>query len=127
MLDDSTYIEQVVTAWEDGYKKGLLTFWVLMALQDGEKHVQQIKHYIEETMQTNLTVDEKSLYRSIGRFKKMDLISSQDQPSDNGGPAYKAYVLTATGRQALKLFCDRNILNVFLTPSFKQAIERIKQ
>lgn len=125
MSDSTTYVEQVVTAWEDGYKKGLLTFWVLMALNDGLKHVQQVKEYIEQSMNTNLTVDEKSLYRSMSRFKKMELIYSQDQPSESGGPAFKVYALTETGRRALKLFSERNIEDVFLTPTFQQAIKRI--
>lgn len=125
MSDEITYVEQVVTAWEESYKKGLLTFWVLLALANGDKHMQQIKQYIEEDVRTNMTVDEKSLYRSISRFKKMDLITSRSIPSDNGGPAYKEYALTETGKRSLREFTDRNITNIFLTDAFRHQIRRI--
>ena len=54
------YVEQIVDAWEDSYKKGLLTFWVLTALYESSKHVGEIKLFIEKTARTNLTVDAKN-------------------------------------------------------------------
>lgn len=113
------YVDQVVDAWEDGYKKGLLTFWVLVALHNGPKHMQQIKHYIEVEAPSNLTVDEKSLYRSLTRFRKMDLLEAHDSPSQNGGPPLKLYGLTPVGKDALRLFYERNIGQVFLTKQFQ--------
>ena len=118
MSDNQTYVNQVVDAWEDGYKKGLLTFWVLLALHNGPKHMRQIKMYIEHECHTNITADEKSLYRSMSRFQKMDLVSSYKQQSDAGGPDYKVYQLTKSGRQSLQLFYQRNIADVFLTNEF---------
>jgi DNA-binding PadR family transcriptional regulator len=125
MLENRTYDEQVVEAWEETYKKGLLTFWILLALYRGPKHVQQIKRYIEEEVPTNLTVDEKSLYRSITRFKKMNLITSDDVPSEKGGPALKVYSLAPPGDRALRLFYKRNIANVFLSKEFNKEVKEL--
>jgi DNA-binding PadR family transcriptional regulator len=120
MMNNQTYVEQVVDAWEDGYKKGLLTFWVLLALHNGPKHMRQIKQYIEADATTNLTVDEKSLYRSINRFKKMNLIESRNESSDSGGPPLKVYSLAPPGRETLRLFYERNINQIFLTKEFQK-------
>lgn len=120
MVHNQSYVEQVVDAWEDGYKKGLLTFWVLLALYNGPKHMRQIKQYIENDSASNLTVDEKSLYRSMSRFQKMDLLTSYKEQSDAGGPDFKVYRLTDAGHEALRLFYRRNIENVFLTKVFEK-------
>lgn len=117
-MNDNTYVNQIVYAWEDSYKKGLLTFWILLAIHNGPKYVRQIKTYIESDMATNFTVDEKSLYRSIARFKKMELIVEHDEPSTRGGPTLKVYELSPQGREALKLFYERNIKQIFLTKQF---------
>jgi DNA-binding PadR family transcriptional regulator len=125
MTEQRSYSEQVVEAWEESYKKGLLTFWVLLALHRGPKHVREIKRYIEEEITTNMTVDEKSLYRSITRFKKMNLLTSVDVPSQSGGPALKVYTLAPPGEQALRMFYKRNIADVFLSKEFKQEIKEL--
>ncbi|MFZ2836459.1 Transcriptional regulator PadR-like family protein [compost metagenome] len=126
MIENRTYSEQVVDAWEETYKKGLLTFWILLAVYRGPKHVRQIKQYIEEEIPTNLTVDEKSLYRSITRFKKMNLLTSDQVPSRNGGPALKVYSLAPPGEQALKLFYARNIETIFLSKEFHNEVKELR-
>lgn len=88
--------------------------------------MRQIKQYIEEEIPTNLTVDEKSLYRSITRFKKMDLLTSDDVPSQNGGPALKVYTLAPPGEQALRLFFKRNIADVFLSKEFMKESKELE-
>ncbi len=121
-MDNNTYIDQVVTAWEGTYKKGLLTFWILVSLHNGEKHVGTVKEFIENN-NTNITVDEKSLYRSLVRFKKMDLLLVRQQQSSSGGPALNIYSLSASGRIALKKFYVRNIADVFQTAKFKKLMK----
>lgn len=125
VMPQHTYTEQVVTAWEDSYKKGLLTFWILVALHNGPKHVGEVKEFIESTATTNLTVDEKSLYRSLTRLKKMALVTTTSQPSANGGPPINSYSLAPPGREALQLFFERNIAAIFLTPAFQHITKGI--
>lgn len=119
-MHQQTYVNQVVTSWESEYKKGLMTFWILLALHDAPKHVREIKYFIEEDANTNLEVDEKSIYRSVGRLRKMTLIVAKDVESTSGGPALKVYSLTTEGQQALEQFYQQNIKRVFLTQEFAQ-------
>ena len=115
-----TYAEQVVETWESEYKKGLLTFWILLSLYDGEKHAREIKQFIECDATTNLEVDEKSVYRSVGRLRKMGLVEHRQVESLNGGPKLKLNTLTSDGYAALQLFYRRNIRRTFLTEEFTQ-------
>lgn len=119
-MNSKTYVEQVVIAWESEYKKGLMTFWILLALLDGEKHVREIKQFIEHEAVTNLEVDEKSVYRSVGRLRKMGLLSSREIESQNGGPRLKVNDLTSDGQAALSQFYQHNIEQTFLTEEFKE-------
>lgn len=119
------YIEQVVDAWEDGYKKGMLTFWVLLGLFNNPKHVRQIQQYVEIDSVSGLSVDEKSLYRSLSRFQKMELVDSVRQRSSAGGPDLKVYRLTAAGEAALRLLYERSIKNVFLTDAFADEAKKL--
>lgn len=117
-MNNKTYVDQVVEAWEEEYKKGLLTFWILLALHDSPKHVREIKEFIETDARTNLSVDEKSVYRSVGRLRKLDLISSSEVDSSSGGPKLKVYGLTSKGSQALGQFYKNNIKRIFQTEEF---------
>lgn len=125
MHERETYINQIVDGWEEGYKKGLLTFWVLLALFNGPKHMREIRQYIEFDSVSGLTVDEKSIYRSLGRFRKMELIDSYQRRSDAGGPDLKVYQLTAAGDAALRLFYERSIKNVFFTHAFADEVKKL--
>ncbi len=117
-MKQRTYVAQVVEAWESEYKKGLLTFWILLSLHDGEKHMREIKHFIEHEATTNLEVDEKSVYRSLGRLRKMGLIAQRHVEGPNAGPMLKLNTLTADGKAALSHFYQRNIQQPFLSREF---------
>lgn len=119
-MKQQTYVDQVVETWESEYKKGLLTFWILLSLHDSDRHAREIKQFIEHEAVTNLEVDEKSVYRSIGRLRKMGLINHQSVDSPNGGPMLKLNYLTSDGKAALRQFYTRNIKQIFLTQEFTQ-------
>ncbi len=125
VMTQETYTEQIVAAWEENYKTGLLTFWILVALHNQPSHVGEVKQFIESTAQTNLTADEKSLYRSLVRLKKMELVGTMPRPSTSGGPSLNIYSLTPQGRKALGLFFRRNIASVFLTKEFNKIMKGI--
>ena len=40
-------IDELLSAWEETYKKGQLTFWVFLALKEGNKCMEQIKEFVE--------------------------------------------------------------------------------
>lgn len=118
-LDD--YENRLVKGWEDIYKKGQLTMWILLALRDSPKHMVDIKQFITEQTDGTLGADDKSMYRALRRYHNAEMISFTSEPSQNG-PDRKVYQLTATGTHVLAAFCRRNISNVFYKPSVQKLI-----
>src|SRR3990167_1565271 len=115
----SKYEQTLLEGWEEVYKRGLLTLWILLSLKDGSKHMSQIKAFISELTNGLVEADDKSMYRALRRFDEADVVSYTNQPSDSG-PDHKVYSLTETGKRITKEFIDRNFGNIFYKPKFKQ-------
>jgi PadR family transcriptional regulator PadR len=47
MMADEKLKTDLLTTWEETYKKGQLTLWIFLALRDGDKYMNEIKriHY----------------------------------------------------------------------------------
>ena len=39
-------LPDLLSSWEETYKKGQLTLWIFLALKDGQKYVDEIKKFI---------------------------------------------------------------------------------
>ena len=54
MKPDDTLQHELLTAWEETYKKGQLTLWIFLALKEGPKYVSElqesIRHFSIKTM-----------------------------------------------------------------------------
>lgn len=120
MKKDSDYKIQLLEAWEETYKKGQLTLWVFLALKEGEKYVDEIKLFVEEKTKGTLTCEEQSLYRTLRKYKELDMVDYTTKPGQ-GGPERKYYYLTDLGRELLLLFTQRNI-NLFFQPEIKELL-----
>jgi len=117
------YEKKLLEGWEEVYKKGQLTLWIMLALKNGEKHMAEIKNFIENSTNNSLTADDKSLYRSLRRYYDVEMIDFTNQPSESG-PDKKLYRLTDSGRKILERFIERNISSVFYKD---QVIKLIKK
>ena len=115
----ATLLEQ----WESVYKKGLLTFWLLMLLHERAMYVFEMGQELIRISQGTITADEKSLYRALRRFEAMALVESTWQPSDVG-PRRRYYHLTELGTELLRQFTLRNIL-LFQEPGTADRLERL--
>lgn len=125
-LDDfDKYERELLASWEDVYKKGHLTLWILLALKHGPKHMAQIKNFISAYTNRTLQADDKSMYRALRRYYDTELVDFKQRPGKNG-PDLKVYRLTETGKKILERFLSRNIVNVFFTAEVKKLIERSK-
>jgi len=113
-MDEET-LQALLEQWENVYKKGLLTFWLLLLLQERPMYVFEMGDALAEVSQGTVTADEKSLYRALRRFEAMDLVESAWRPSDVG-PRRRYYHLTRLGNELLRRFIQRNIL-VFQKPA----------
>ena len=92
--------------WESAYKKGLLTFWVLLLLHERPSYVFEMGQQLDDISQGSISVDEKSLYRALRRFEAMGVVQSTWQPSEVG-PRRRYYSLTELGTMLLQEFTRR--------------------
>lgn len=118
-------MDDLLETWEGTYKKGLLSFWILLLLDQRPTYAFEMNPLIRELSQGSISADDNSLYRALNRFEQVGLISSQRQPSELG-PARRYYSLTAAGRDLLIQFTRRNLL-VFQTPAVAAAIQRLME
>jgi PadR family transcriptional regulator PadR len=116
------YHEQLLTGWEEVYKKGQLTLWIMLALKEGPKRMQGIKAFIAMATERNLSVDDKSMYRALRRYVETEMLDYTTEPNKLG-PDHKLYALTPVGAKVAEDFLARNI-RIFYKPAIKNIITR---
>lgn len=100
---------EFLDAWEEIYKRGHLTFWVLLALSSEPLTTPELYTKIRDFSAHNFNVTEQSMYRALRRFHDVGLIEikrGEDKRS-------KMYLLTEMGRNILKGFVERNIIPLY--------------
>ncbi len=76
--------ETLLAKWEETYKKGLLSFWILLLLRERPSYPFEMRPLIEEISQGSISADDNSLYRALSRFQELGIVSSTTQPSSQG-------------------------------------------
>ena len=114
---------ELLQKWEEAYKKGLLSFWILLLLAERPSYPFEMRTLLEEVSQGTMSADDNSIYRALGRFQNMGLVDSDTQPSKQG-PYRRYYRLTDSGLNLLKRFIERNVL-VFSVPAVAERIHSI--
>ena len=112
----------ILSTWEEVYKKGQLTLWLLLALKDSHKDMSSTKTFIESSTENSISADDQSMYRALRRLVQMELIDYTEQESTKGGPKLKVYDLTESGSSILNQFVSRNIAEVYYKPDIKKLI-----
>jgi len=108
MKDIDHYKHELLTTWEDTYKKGQLTLWIFLALKDGPKYVNEIRDFIVEYSEGTISCEEQSLYRALRKFNHLKIVGFSSGKG-NKGPDRKYYELTDIGAEILAAFISRNI------------------
>jgi PadR family transcriptional regulator, regulatory protein PadR len=119
----TSQLEQLLGQWEDSYKKGLLSFWMLLLLHGRSTYAYEMAAMIAEMSRGTVVADEKSIYRALKRFEENGIVQSRKQNSDIGPPR-RYYSLTALGEQLLARFIARNI-RIFAQPEVAAAIDSV--
>lgn len=101
--------DALLEKWETVYKRGLLSFWILLLLQRREMYAYEMQDEIRRMSGGSVAPDENSIYRALRRFAREGLVSSERLPSDVG-PERRYFSLTANGRELLARFIRRNLL-----------------
>ena len=108
-MSDKLMIDELLNAWEETYKKGQLTFWVLLSLKESSKCVEDIKDFVENASEGTMTCEEQSLYRNLRKFQHLDIVTYENKKVSKG-PDRKYFHLTENGNLLFKRFVERNIL-----------------
>ncbi len=118
---NSSQVDELLKNWEEVYKKGLLTFWILLVLHARPAYAYEMSTAITDLSQGMVSADEKSMYRALNRFESLGILCSELEQS-NLGPQRRYYHLTDAGLALLRRFIERNIL-VFQSPAVAQRIQ----
>ena len=118
-----TKLDQLLAQWEGTYKKGLLSFWLLLLLAQRKAYPYEMKAAIEELSQSSISADENSIYRALKRLAQSGVVASEIQPSESG-PDRRYFFLTDLGQELLIRFISRNIL-VFQHPVVADLIQKM--
>ena len=122
MTDDSG-VETLLEQWEGVYKKGLLSFWLLLLLHERPMYAFEMGEALDEASLGTVSADTKSLYRALRRFEAIGLVQSSWQASETG-PSRRYYQLTSLGVSLLRRFAARNIL-LFQEPSIAARLSAL--
>jgi PadR family transcriptional regulator, regulatory protein PadR len=118
-----TNLDSMLENWESVYKKGLLTFWLLLLLDEKPSYPYEMSAEVTRLSEGMVSADGNSVYRAISRFEEMGLVLSQSGESKLGPPR-KYYSLTDEGRGLLRMFIERNIL-IFQHPAVAERIQQV--
>ena len=116
---------ELLTKWEETYKKGLLSFWILLLLYERSSYPYEMSAEVAKISQGTISVDDNSIYRALNRFESVGIVKSELQQS-NTGPQRRYYSLTNKGKNLLTEFTRRNI-QVFETPFVSERIDAVLQ
>lgn len=121
-MSKKNQLSELLSAWEETYKKGQLTLWIFLALKDGKKYVDEIKTFVEEQSNQTMTCESQSLYRNLRKYQHVGVVDFKTGEG-NKGPERKYYYLTELGQLLLNNFIERNI-NLFFNERIKNLINK---
>jgi DNA-binding PadR family transcriptional regulator len=121
-MNKDNQLSELLSAWEDTYKKGQLTLWIFLSLKDGNKYVDEIKSFVEEQSNETMTCESQSLYRNLRKFQHIGVVDFETGEG-NKGPERKYYFLTTLGKELLNQFVSRNI-NLFFNQKIKWLLNQ---
>ena len=123
MSQSTDHLEEMLQKWEEVYKRGLLSFWLLLLLSQRPAYPREIDQALAEISLGSISADDNSIYRALSRFEDMGILSSELQQSELGPPR-KYYRLNEKGLRLLAGFIQRNIL-IFEDPTVKKQVHAV--
>ena len=111
---------ELLSAWEETYKKGQLTLWIFLSLQEDKKYVDEIKDFVETKSNGTITCEEQSLYRALRKYEHIGVLEYELRKG-NKGPERKYYYLTDLGQELFHQFTERNI-HLFYSEEIKNLL-----
>ena len=113
-------LTELLSAWEETYKKGQLTLWIFLSLREQKRYVDEIKSFVEGKSSRTMTCEEQSLYRVLRKFEHIGVVGHELRKG-NKGPERKYYFLTQLGEDLFNQFVERNI-HLFFSEEIKHLL-----
>src|SRR4030065_2032924 len=123
MNPSTDHLDDMLQKWEEVYKRGLLSFWLLLLLSQRPAYPREIDQALAEISLDSISADDNSIYRALSRFEDMGIVSSELQQSELGPPR-KYYKLNEKGLQLLAVFIQRSIL-IFEASDVREQIQAV--
>ena len=123
-MTNNNYKSQLLSSWEETYKKGQLTFWLLLSLQDKPLYINEIQTFIASKTKGTITCENQSLYRSLRKYYDLEIVDYELKEGSKG-PDRKYYFLTTLGKELLNEFIQRNI-KLFYNKELTDLINQTK-
>lgn len=120
-MKNNIKLNELLASWENTYKKGQLTLWIFMSLQESKKYVDEIKIFIEKKSNGTINCEEQSLYRALRKYEHINVLT-HELKEGNKGPDRKYYYLTKLGEELFNQFVNRNI-KLFYSKEIKQILK----
>ena len=112
--DLDAYEQRVLDGWEEIYKRGLVSMWLLLAVRDEPRYAAEIAAFMTTHSNGTMRVDDRSLYRAMRRLAHLELVENSQHPGERTGAERKYYHLTSSGRRVLEAFLDRHIHGIYV-------------
>jgi PadR family transcriptional regulator PadR len=116
------YTEKLLTGWEETYKKGQLTFWLLLSIREEKKYLDEIIEFVKVSTKGTISCEEQSVYRAFRKFYDAEIVDFEYREG-NKGPDRKYYFLTSIGKELLEHFIQRNML-IFYEPELASKLRK---
>ena len=104
-MENEKKLNELLSSWEETYKKGQLTLWIFLSLKEGEKYVDEIKEFVETKSKGTISCEEQSLYRALRKYEVINVLNYELRKG-NRGPERKYYFLTNLGKELFNLFVN---------------------
>lgn len=120
-MKDEQKVKELLLSWEETYKKGQLTLWIFLSLQEDRRYVDEIKNFVEKKSNGTITCEEQSLYRALRKYEHVGIMDYELRKG-NKGPERKYYYLTDLGQELFNQFTQRN-MHLFYSEEIKKLLK----
>jgi PadR family transcriptional regulator PadR len=101
---------RILKKWEKEFKKGLISYLILLLLLDKEMYGYELTSTLNELSRGQITYRESGIYQVLKRLGKKKLLTTFDKPSPRG-PARKYYRITPRARNLVNRFTRQYVIS----------------
>jgi PadR family transcriptional regulator PadR len=106
-------LEKVLRIWSREYKKGFLTYFILLMLKEKHMYGLEISEKLKEYSDNNVTLDGSNIYQILKKLRKLRMVTIK-KVSSSKGPTRKYYYIEKNGLKALRIFTEEYVYPLHL-------------